>query len=229
MSWWLLRFARRGPARYLSHLDTARVVQRTFARAGVPIALSQGMRPKPRFSLPLPLPVGAAGADELAVVEVPEGALATTDVLRALRAASPPGVEPLSIIDAGERHPRPQARAAEYACVLDGDAGAIAAAVERYNEAEHAIRERVSPKGTRRLDLKDYAGDVVATPMEGGARLGFTIHHRSDGAARPQELIDLIAEWAEVDPAMRGLERLGIAWDHELPSPAAGQWKELTT
>jgi radical SAM-linked protein len=229
MTWWLIAFARRGPARYLSHLDTSRVVQRTFARAGVPIALSQGMRPKPRLSLPLPLPVGAAGSSELAVVEVPEGVTATTEVLRALRDASPPGVEPMSIVDAGERHPRPQASAAEYVCLLDGDAGAIAAAVERYNETDHAIRERVSPKGTRRLDLKDYAGDVVATPVEGGARVGFTIHHRSDGAARPQELIDLIAEWAEVEPAMRGLERLHIVWDDRLASPAAGQRKELTT
>jgi radical SAM-linked protein len=222
MSWWLISFARFGSARYLSHLDTSRVVQRTFARAGVPIALSHGMRPKPRISLPLPLPVGAAGAAELAVVEVPEGVVATTSVLRALREASPPGVRPLHIVDAGERHPRPQARAAQYACVLDGDAGAIAAAVERYNDAETAIRERVSPKGTRRLDLKDYAGDVVATPVEGGARLGFTIRRRSDGAARPQELIDLIAEWAEVDPVMRGLERLGIAWDDVPPDLLAG-------
>jgi radical SAM-linked protein len=229
MTWWLITFARRGSARYLSHLDTSRVIQRTFARAGVPIALSQGMRPKPRISLPLPLPVGAAGTSELAVVEVPEGVEATTDVLKALRAASPPGVEPLHIVDGGERHPRPQASAAEYACLLDGDAGAIVAAVERYNETEHAIRERVSPKGTRRLDLKDYAGDVVATPVEGGARVGFTIRRRSDGAARPQELIDLIAEWAEVEPAMRGLERLSIAWDHGLPSPQAGQRKELST
>jgi radical SAM-linked protein len=229
MTWWLISFARRGPARYLSHLDTSRVVQRTFARAGVPIALSQGMRPKPRLSLPLPLPVGAAGSSELAVVEVPEGVTAATEALRALRDASPPGFEPLSIVDAGERHPRPQPRAAEYECVLDGDAGAIVAAVERYKDAENAIRERVSPKGTRRLDLKTYAGDVVATPVEGGARVGFTIHHRSDGAARPQELIDLIAKWAEVEPAMRGLERLRIVWDDWLPSPAAGQRKELTT
>jgi radical SAM-linked protein len=81
MSWWLVSFSRSGPARYLSHLDTSRVVQRTFARAGVPIALSQGMRPKPRISLPLPLPVGAAGADELATVEVPRDVDATADVL----------------------------------------------------------------------------------------------------------------------------------------------------
>jgi radical SAM-linked protein len=229
MTWWLITFARRGSARYLSHLDTSRVVQRTFARAGVPIALSQGMRPKPRVSLPLPLPVGAAGASELAVIEVPEGVNATTDVLRALREASPPGILPLRIVDAGERHPRPQASSAEYTCVLDGNAGAIAEAVERYNDTEHAIRERVSPKGTRRLDLKHYAGDVVATPAEGGARVGFTIRRRSDGAARPQELIDLIAEWAEVEPAMRGLERLAIVWDHGLPSPQARQRKELST
>ncbi len=222
MTWWLISFARRGPARYLSHLDTSRVVQRTFARAGIPIALSQGMRPKPRLSLPLPLPVGAAGEDEVAVVEVPEGVVATTETLEALRAASPPGFEPLGIVDAGERHPRPQPTAAEYACLLDGDAGAIAAAVERYNDAEDAIRERVSPKGTRRLDLKEYAGDVVARPVEGGARLGFTIRHRSDGAARPQELIDLIAEWAEVDPVMRGLERRRITWDDWPPDLRAG-------
>ncbi len=113
----------------------------------------------------------------------------------------------------GEGHPRPQAREAEYTCVLDGDAGAIAAAVERYNDAENAVRRRVSPKGTRTLDLKKYAGSVVATPVEGGARLSFTIHHRSDGAARPQELIDLIAEWAQVEPVMRSLERVRITWE----------------
>ncbi len=213
MSWWYVSFARSGPARYLSHLDTSRVVQRTFARAGVPIALSQGMRPKPRLSLPLPLPVGAAGAGELAVVEVPEGVDATTETLQALRAATPPGFEITALVDGGERHPRPQPRAAEYACVLDGDAGAILAAVERYGTVEDAVRERVTPKGTRRLDLKEYAGDVVATPVDGGAEVRFTIRHRSDGAARPQELIDLIAEWAGVEPVMRCLERRRITWD----------------
>jgi radical SAM-linked protein len=229
MSWWLVSFSRRGPARYLSHLDTSRAVQRTFARAGVPIALSQGMRPKPRISLPLPLPVGAAGAAELATVEVPQGVEASADALRALRDASPPGVDIVGIIVSSDSHPRPQARAAEYACVLEGDAGAIGAAVERYNDTEHAIRERVSPKGRRRLDLKDYVGDVVATAIDGGTRLEFTVSHRQDGAARPQELIDQIADWAQVDPVMQDLERLRITWDHGLLTPTAGQRKELSS
>jgi radical SAM-linked protein len=216
MTWWVLTFARRGPARYLSHLDTARGVQRTFARAGVPIALSQGMRPKPRISLPLPLPVGAVGSQELAVVEVPDELLADQSgligALRELRAAASPGIEPLSIAVIGEQHPRPQAVAAQYLCVIDGDAGVIAAAVERYNTEVSVICERISPKGRRTLDLKEYVVDCAVEPVTGGAQVGFTIRPRADGAARPQEFIDLIARWAGVEAAMRGLERRRIVW-----------------
>jgi len=224
-----MTFSRRGPARYLSHLDTARVVQRTFARAGVPIALSQGMRPKPRISLPLPLPVGAAGARELAVVEVPDEVTATVATLRALRAAGPPGVEPLDIAVVTEGHPRPQARSATYECLLDGDAGAITAAVERYEREESVIVERVSPKGRRSLDLKEFSAGVSAVPVDGGALLGFTIFHRADGAARPQEYVDLVARWARVAPVMRGLERRRIDWKGVPPAPGAGDGRSVSS
>ncbi len=216
MTWWLLTFSRGGPARYLSHLDTARALQRTFARGGVPIALSQGMRPKPRISLPLPLPVGARGCEELAVLQVPDespGELpGPAAALRKLRAAAPPGLEPMSIVIAAEQHPRPQALAAEYACFIDGDAGAIAAAVERYDRESTVICERISPKGRRTLDLKRYVAEVAMQPVSGGARVCFTIRPRADGAARPQEFTDLIARWAGVEAAMRGLTRRRIVW-----------------
>ncbi len=229
MSWWLVTFSRGGSARYLSHLDTARVVQRTFARAGVPVSLSQGMRPKPRISLPLPLPVGAAGLQELAVVEVPDEVRMTAEALRALRDASPPGIDVERLDAAGERHPRPQPRTAEYACVVAGDAGAMQAAVERYGNEDHAICERVSPKGKRRLDLKEYVSDITVDPVTDGARLGFTIAYRVDGAARPQEFVDLIARWAEVEPAMCGLERRRIVWDEMPPAHGAGDGRSVSS
>jgi radical SAM-linked protein len=220
MTWWLLTFARCGQARYLSHLDTSRAVMRTFARAGVPLALSQGMRPKPRLSLPLPLPVGAAGSDELAVLEVPDGAPAGADVLWRLQAAAPPGLEPRAVIVAGDRHPRPQALEAEYSCLLEGDAGAVLAAVERYNEESTVACERVSPKGRRSLDLKRYVAHVTVVREAGGARVRFAICNRDDGSARPQEFIDLVAGWAGVVAAMRDLQRGRIVWK-DLPRGAA--------
>lgn len=229
MTWWLLTFSRGGPAAYLSHLDTARAVQRTFARAGVPIALSQGMRPKPRLSLPLPLPVGAAGCEELAVVEVPNDQPGTATALRKLRAAAPPGLTPLAIVVVGDQHPRPQAIEARYACLLEGDAGAVRAAVERYATEVSVVRERVSPKGKRTLDLKEYVVHVAAERAPGGTRLSFAIRHRDDGAARPQELIDLIAAWAGVEPVMRGLERRRVIWRDLPPGPSPGAGRSVST
>ena len=229
MTWWLLSFARRGPARYLSHLDTSRAVQRTFARAGVPIALSQGMRPKPRISLPLPLPVGAEGLEELAVVEVPDGVPGSAAALRALRAAAPPGLEPLAVVIAGDQHPRPQAREVEYTCCIDADAGALRAAVERYASEGSVVRERVSPKGRRRLDLKDYVAGAATVAVAGGTELRFTIRYGAEGAARPQEFIDQIAEWAGVEPVMYGLERRHITWQGLPPGRGPGAGRSVSS
>ena len=67
------------------------------------------------------------------------------------------------------------------------------AAVERYATEVSVVRERVSPKGRRTLDLKEYVGHATAEAVPEGARLSFAIRHRDDGAARPQEFIDLIA------------------------------------
>jgi radical SAM-linked protein len=229
VTWWLLTFSRGGPATYLSHLDTARAMQRTFARAGVPIALSQGMRPKPRLSLPLPLPVGAAGCEELAVVEVPDDLPGPAAALRELRAVAPPGLRPLAIIVVGDQHPRPQALEARYACLLEGDAGAVQAAVERYATEVSVVRERVSPKGRRTLDLKEYVVHAAVEALPGGTRLSVAIRHRDDGAARPQEFIDLIASWAEVEPVMRGLERRRVTWKGLPPGLSSGAGRSVST
>ena len=92
----LVEFARFGAARYVSHLDTARVLRRTFARAGVELALTHGLRPKARLSLGLPLPVGAAGCHELALAAVaatPGTAPAEGERLAAkLTSAAPAGI-----------------------------------------------------------------------------------------------------------------------------------------
>ena len=228
MTWWLVTFARRGPARYLSHLDTTRALQRSFARAGIELGLTHGMRPKPCIALPLPLPVGAAGHEELAVVEVTTDAADMALALAQLRAAAPPGLEPLAIVSSGERHPRPQPSSAEYTCEVCGDADRLAEAMQRFAGEPHVIRERVSPKGRRTLDLKDYVVAAGAQPIDGGAELAFTIRYRSAGAARPQEYVDLIAEWAGVEPVMRGLERRRIAWkDVSAALGAAAEGVEL--
>ena len=91
------------------------------------------------------------------------------------------------------------------------------------------MRERVSPKGRRTLDLKEYVAGAATAAVAGGTELRFTIRHAADGAARPQEFIDLIAEWAGVEPVMHGLERRRIAWKGLPPGRGPGAGRSVSS
>ena len=86
----------------------------------------------------------------------------------------------------------------------------------------------MSPKGRRTLDLKKYVVHAAAEAVPRGARLSFAIRHRADGAARPQEFIDLIATWAEVEPVMRSLERRRVTWKGLPPGPSPGAGRSVS-
>jgi radical SAM family uncharacterized protein/radical SAM-linked protein len=53
-----IRYAKEGPARYLSGLEIQSLWGRVFRRAGLPLAYSQGFNPAPKISLSPALPVG---------------------------------------------------------------------------------------------------------------------------------------------------------------------------
>lgn len=65
MSKMRLLFKKEGRARYISHLDLMRTLQRAFARAGAGLKHSEGFNPHPRIAIALPLSVGQESNCEL--------------------------------------------------------------------------------------------------------------------------------------------------------------------
>jgi len=60
-----LVYAKKGKARYLSHIDLIHVLQRSFRRAGVEVRKTQGFHPKMDFSYGPALPLGIEGRKEV--------------------------------------------------------------------------------------------------------------------------------------------------------------------
>lgn len=58
-------FEKRGPARFLSHLDLTSLIQRAFRRARIGIAYSEGFHPKMLMSFSPALPLGMEGREEI--------------------------------------------------------------------------------------------------------------------------------------------------------------------
>lgn len=86
-----IRFAKMDAMRFTSHLDLHRSLERTFRRAQLPLAYSQGFNPRPRINLGSALPLGMTGECELVDIWLTENR--TTQELRtAIGQAAPPGI-----------------------------------------------------------------------------------------------------------------------------------------
>ncbi|MBI5905261.1 MAG: DUF2344 domain-containing protein [Deltaproteobacteria bacterium] len=86
-----IRYAKEGPAKYLSGLEIQSLWGRSFRRAGLPLSYSQGFNPAPRLSLSPALAVGTESACEFLEAEFSLPVVAT-DLLSALPPHLPAGV-----------------------------------------------------------------------------------------------------------------------------------------
>ncbi len=76
---------------YTGHLDLIRVWERSFRRALLPLAYSQGFHPQPRLNLAAPLPLGMTAQAELTDIWLTQ-TIPTADIQTTLQKALPQGI-----------------------------------------------------------------------------------------------------------------------------------------
>ncbi|MFH1539598.1 MAG: TIGR03936 family radical SAM-associated protein [bacterium] len=103
---YILTYHKCWEARFLSHLELLRSVQRAFRRSGLPLHFSSGHNPRPRISfLTFPLPVGFTGEAERLEFALEEP-IPEDEALAALRKNFRPGIVPESVSTADEKTPK---------------------------------------------------------------------------------------------------------------------------
>jgi len=84
-------FEKKGPARFLSHLDLINTIPRILRRAGVAVAFSQGYHPKMKLTFLPALPLGMTSRQEIFELQA-KGPLEEKEVVSKLNKLSPPGI-----------------------------------------------------------------------------------------------------------------------------------------
>ena len=64
----IIRYSKRGQARFFGHLEFANMVLRAIKRAGLPIRYTEGFHPKPKIQFDDPLPIGIESESENFIV-----------------------------------------------------------------------------------------------------------------------------------------------------------------
>lgn len=101
---YIIKFKKTGVICYTSHLDIMKVFKRSFKRAGIRLAYSQGFNPHPKMGFAQPLSLGYRGYDEYIEFETAEDYTEKDGaaIISALKEIMPEGLTLVSIEEAPE-------------------------------------------------------------------------------------------------------------------------------
>jgi radical SAM-linked protein len=213
-----LTFSKGGPARYISHLDLARALERALNRAGLPVAYTQGFNRRPRLSLAAALPLGYTSEAELADVWLTEPAVlgpdgGASEFRRRLMGRMAPGIEVTAVVEAPLAAPSLQQSMIESHYVVRFldlvDREALAREVEAILAAETLMRVRARPKGnqTQPFDLRPLILEMRLESEEAGQPyLWLRLVQTATQTGRPDDVLAALG----LDPLDAWVHRVGL-------------------
>lgn len=187
-----IRFGKDGALRYISHLDLARVWERTLRRAGAPLIYSQGFNPHPQMQIAAALPLGCASTCELLDIWLEGNIPPPEELLPRLQAAAPEGLTVQAVWPVDEHSPALQTltRTAIYRVEFNTPPSRedLQDRVKALLEQPAIWRER---RG-RRYDLHPLIKRLEVLPEEPPALELEVMLSQEEGTGRPDEVLDAL-------------------------------------
>lgn len=199
-----LRYAKRGPARFTSHRDFGRALERSLRRAGIPMAYSSGFSPHPRISYANAAPTSAASEAEyveLGLKEVCDPA----KVAAALNEVLPRGFEVLDAAVAVKASLGELLQASDWVLQPVGaDPQVLRAAVDALLALDELTVERMTKNGLRTFDVRSA---VISLEVAGDGTLRLRSLHQTP-LVRPDDVLKALHQLDEQVPTQALLTRL---------------------
>jgi len=202
-----ITFTKDSAMRYTGHLDLHRAWERTFRRARLPLAYSQGYNPHPRLNLASALPLGFTSQHEILDAWI-EQDLPTSQILEQLQPALPPGLQ-ITQIESTDLH------APALQTMLDASEFEITF-LEPIPELDERVRDLLTASSLpRRKRDKDYdlrpliqALELLPATETGLQRLFVRLSAQASATGRPEELIEALG----VDPTLTRVQRVRLVF-----------------
>lgn len=214
-------FSKADTARYISHLDLMRTMQRGFLRAGISIRHTEGFHPHPYISIPLPLPLGFSSACEVLEFGLLDGAT-PEELPQLLTRALPPGITVHRCYEGGL--PFRKLSFVRYEIDMEFDdmlaEEAAAALKDITGRQEHIIQKRSkkAKSGVTELDIIPLIRRVEALEPQGDRlHLSVLLHAQNPGLNPDLLLGALRTEFPHLAPAYVSYYRKDILDDNLQP------------
>jgi len=181
--------------RFLSHLDYAQAVERMIRRAEIKMAYSEGFNPHMKISFSSALALGVTAAAEYIDMDVLEED-SLESIMERLNRVAPPGLE---VLDGKEMPEKVKKMMAICNFAIYEVTGPITdehadwnALLKPFNEATEISYEKVTPKKTRTIDVKEFVKEpIMASVKDDMVTLTMGIGIYPQGTIKPSEVWNL--------------------------------------
>jgi len=190
-----------GALQFLSHLDFARAVRYVIIRAKLPICYSEGFNPHMKLSFASALGVGVSADIEYMDMELAEK-IPVSDVMARMNETSPQGFTVLDGRYVDPKAPKLMAIANYAVYTLRGplkedlSQDGLNAVLQRFNEAESVLYEKVSHKGKHRvrtIEVKNHVIEAIhGNVKDGDVYLTVVIYQTGEGAIKPIQVWEVL-------------------------------------
>ena len=195
-----ITFGKTEAMRFTGHLDLHRTWERTFRRAGLPLAYSEGFNPHPKINIGAALPLGCLSRGDLIDAWL-ERELEPDEVAASLRGAAPPGIEIEAVtrLEATEPVLQGQIEASVYEVTLEGFPEPIEMSrrIEAMMASDHLPRVRRD----KTYDLRPLVEALEFHPDRSLLRMRLSA--REGAVGRPEEVLQALGCEAQQALAVR--------------------------
>ena len=197
MAQFVCRYRKGEQARWISHLDVKRTLERALRRAGLPLALTLGHNPRAKLSFGPPLPLGATGEGELLTLHLKE-AMDPGDIKDRLGAKLPSGLEMVEVWHVPtyrKKETLGDIDVAEYEVRARGVVGIdeLRSRIEQLLHETELVVARGGERPERNVDIRPHLLNLEARELAGGdVALDMRLRTGSHGGARPHEVAALL-------------------------------------
>ena len=164
-----LIYQKTGRAKYISHLDLNRLMQRVLKRTRLPVWYTEGFNPHAFVTFALPLSLGYESRYDCMDFRILNDDLRNDQMLQVLRRALPPDIQALEVIDPVLKAKEVAFAAFELELTCDTD---TAAQLMAFLQSEHIpVGKRSKNKEPTIVDIKPKIRQMEMTPTGDGLQI----------------------------------------------------------
>lgn len=200
-------YSKTGLSRFLSHLETARLIERAGNRVKWPIAFSGGFHPRPKISFGPALSVGVASEAEYFDIEITED-WEPTFLKQSLNENLHDGFRVNDVLRIEDGTPTIESRIDAYRYRITFDTavfGSMAGDIHSFDERLRAKLgnggwkiERVVKRKRRTIDASEFVSGWSWSTNNGDTDWHLSLISREGRCVKPRELVEsLLGQWPE--------------------------------